>query len=242
VILKHKLFRRYIIIGKRQWFLHRKTWRELLYIGIPSSLQIGLESAAFAVSAILIGTIGAREQAAHEVAIALVTMTFMVSVGLSQAGSIRVSNALGKRNFSLLRLIGKTTLKTSLIYGASCAVLLIILRTYIPLIFTEDTEVIQIAAGLILFAGIFQISDSTQAISAGLLRGVKDVQIPTVFIGIAYWVVGLPLGSLLAFYYDMGAKGIWIGLIAGLTTSAILLSFRFKKITSVRKNLLKLVK
>src|SRR5699024_9508992 len=163
------------------------------------------------------------------VAIALVTMTFMVSVGLSQAGSIRVSNALGKRNFSLLRLIGKTTLKTSLIYGASCAVLLIILRTYIPLIFTEDTEVIQIAAGLILFAGIFQISDSTQAISAGLLRGVKDVQIPTVFIGIAYWVVGLPLGSLLAFYYDMGAKGIWIGLIAGLTTSAILLSFRFKK-------------
>lgn len=231
VVLRHKLFRKYIIIGKRQWFLNRKTWKDLLYIGIPSSLQVGMESGAFAVSAILIGTIGAREQAAHQIAMSMVALTFMVSLGLSQAGSIRVSNSFGRRDLPLLRLIGKTTFITALIYGALCAIGLIAFRSYIPYMFTQDAAVIEITLGLLLLAGIFQISDSTQAVSSGLLRGVKDVRIPTLYIAIAYWVVGLPLGSLLTFYFDMGAAGIWVGFIAGLTVSAILLSLRFRNIT-----------
>ncbi len=236
VVLRHKIFRRYIIIGKKQWFLQKKTWKDLLHIGIPSSLQVGMESGAFAVSAILIGTIGAREQAAHQIAISVVALTFMVSMGLSQAGSIRVSNTFGRKDFPLLRLIGKTTFITALIYGAACAVLIFLLKDYIPFIFTDDLSVIEIATGLLLLAGIFQISDSTQAISSGLLRGIKDVKIPTIYIAIAYWAVGLPVGSLLTFYFDMGAAGIWIGFIVGLTISAILLSLRFKNI-SKSKNL-----
>lgn len=232
VVLKHKLFRRYMIIGKRQWHLNKKTWKDLLYIGIPSSLQVGMESGAFAVSAILIGTIGAREQAAHQVAISMVALTFMVSMGLSQAGSIRVSNTFGRGDWPLMRLIGKTTLQSAVIYGALCAVLLFLFRAQIPYLFTDDIEVMSIAAGLLLLAGIFQISDSTQAVSAGLLRGIKDVKVPTLYIALAYWVVGLPTGSLLAFYYDMGAAGIWIGFIVGLSISALLLSFRFIKIAN----------
>ncbi len=239
IILKHKLFRRYIIIRKRQWFLHGRTWKDLLEIGIPSSLQVGMESGAFAVSAILIGTIGAREQAAHQIAIASVSLTFMVSVGLSQAGSIRVSNMLGRKNFSLLRLIGDSTLVTAIIYGSLCAVGIILFRSFIPGIFTEDMQVIKISLGLLLMAGIFQISDSTQAISAGLLRGIKDVRIPTLYIGIAYWVLGLPIGSLLAFYFNMDAMGIWIGFIIGLSAAAIFLSIRFKRISSSDQALLK---
>ncbi|HLS30158.1 MAG TPA: MATE family efflux transporter [Flavobacteriaceae bacterium] len=235
VVLRHKLFRRYIIIGKRQWYLNRKTWRDLLYIGIPSSLQVGMESGAFAVSAILIGTIGAREQAAHQIAISVVALTFMVSMGLSQAGSIRVSNSFGRKDLPLLRLIGKTTFITAVIYGTICAISLILLRNFIPLLFTQDTAVIEIAVTLLLFAAIFQISDSTQAVSSGLLRGIKDVRIPTLYIAIAYWVVGIPVGSLLTFYFQMGAIGIWIGFIVGLTTSAILLSLRFKNITKSDK-------
>ena len=236
VVLKHKIFRRYIIIGKRQWFLYKKTWKDLLHIGIPSSLQVGMESGAFAVSAILIGTIGAREQAAHQIAISVVALTFMVSMGLSQAGSIRVSNTFGRKDFPLLRLIGKTTFITALIYGAVCAGLIFLLKDHIPFIFTDDLSVIEIAISLLLLAGIFQISDSTQAVSAGLLRGIKDVKIPTIYIAIAYWAVGLPVGSLLTFYFDMGAAGIWVGFIVGLTISAILLSLRFKNITK-NKNL-----
>lgn len=238
VVLRHKIFRKYIIIGKRQWFLQKKTWKDLLYIGIPSSLQVGMESGAFAVSAILIGTIGAREQAAHQIAISVVALTFMVSLGLSQAGSIRVSNTFGRKDLPLLRLIGKTTLITAGIYGSLCALLIFLFRNQIPLLFTDDLPVIEISISLLLLAGIFQISDSTQAISSGLLRGIKDVKIPTIYIAIAYWVVGLPVGSLLTFYYDMGARGMWIGFIVGLTISAILLGFRFRNISKSDKVLL----
>lgn len=240
VVLRHKLFRRYIIIGKKQWHLTKSSWKNLLHIGIPSSLQVSMESGAFAVSAILIGTIGAREQAAHQIAMSTVALTFMVSMGLSQAGSIRVSNTFGRNDWSLLRLIGKTTLLTAVIYGALSAVLLVVFRTKIPLLFTEDVPVIEIATTLILFAGVFQISDATQAVSSGLLRGIKDVRIPTIYIAIAYWVLGLPIGSLLSFYFEMGAIGIWIGFIIGLTISAILLSLRFRNMTKTDRKLAKM--
>lgn len=235
VILKHSLFKRYIIIGKRQWKLNKKTWQDLLYIGIPSSLQLGMESGAFAISGIIIGTISARAQAAHQIALTLSALTFMVSMGLSQAGSIRTSNTFGRNDWPLMRIIGKTTIVTAVCYGSLCALGYIFLRSYLPLIFTEDTEVIALAASLLLYAAIFQIPDSIQAISAGLLRGVKDVRIPTIYIALAYWVVGLPIGSLLTFYFDMGASGIWIGFILGLTTSAILLTLRFKRTTKNEK-------
>lgn len=235
VVLKHKLFRKYIKLGKKQWFFKRKTWSELLYIGIPSSIQVGMETGAFAVSAILIGTIGAREQAANQIAMIMVSLTFMVSIGLSQAGSIRVSNTLGRKDYNLLRLIGKTTLVTAVIYGFLCGVLYAVFRAQLPHFFTDDATVISIAASLLLYAALFQISDSTQAVSAGLLRGIKDVRIPTLYIIIAYWVVGLPLGSLLAFHYNMGAGGIWTGFIAGLSVSAVLLTLRFLRMTAKLK-------
>ena len=90
-----------------------------------------------------------------------------------------------------------------------------------------------LAAYLLLFAALFQISDSTQAVSAGLLRGIKDVNIPTLIVGIAYWVVGIPAGCLLAFYFGMGASGIWTGFIVGLTFSSVFLTLRFKKMAMI---------
>lgn len=231
VVLRHPVFRKYRIVGKRQWHYSWKTIKDLLYIGVPSSLQLGMESGAFAVSGVLIGMIGARAQAAHQIALTLASVTFMVSMGLSQAGSIRTSNAFGRKEHRLVRLIGKTTIGSALCYGTFCAVCFILLRSYLPFLFTTDSEVIKMAATLLLFAALFQISDSTQAISAGLLRGIKDVHIPTTFIAIAYWVIGLPIGSLLTFYFHWGATGIWTGFIIGLTTSAVLLSLRFFKMT-----------
>ena len=105
----------------------------------------------------------------------------------------------------------------------------IIFKNQLPYIFNDNETVIDLASYLLLFAALFQISDSTQAISAGLLRGIKDVKTPTVFIAIAYWVIGIPVGCILAFYYKMGAAGIWTGFIVGLTISALFLSFRFFK-------------
>lgn len=229
IIFKHKTFRRYIAVRKSVWNLNWETQKELLAIGIPSSFQITMEAGAFAVSGIMIGTIGAVEQAAHQIALSLASLTFMVSMGLSQAGSIRTSNAFGRKDKMLIALIGKGTIAMALIYGSICAVGFVLFRNYLPTFFNENTEVLNMAAYLLLFAAVFQISDSTQSVSAGLLRGIKDVKIPTWFIFIAYWVVGIPAGYLLAFYFHMGAAGIWTGFIIGLTFSAVFLSLRFKK-------------
>ncbi len=235
IILYHKTFRRYIAVRSIVWKLKWKTFKELLHIGIPSSFQISMEAGAFAVSGILIGTIGAVEQAAHQIALSCASLTFMVSMGLSQAGSIRTSNSYGRNDWKLINAIGKSTLYMALIYGAFCALIFILLRNELPLIFNDNAEVVSMASYLILFAALFQISDSTQAISAGLLRGIKDVKVPTVFIAVAYWAIGIPVGCLLAFYFKMGAAGIWAGFITGLTFSATFLTFRFKKMVGKRK-------
>ena len=109
-----------------------------------------------------------------------------------------------------------------------------VFRYQLPALFNKNESVLGMAALLILFAGIFQISDSTQAIGAGLLRGIKDVKFPTILICIAYWVVGIPLGYLLAFHFDMGATGIWIGLITGLTLASLFLISRFLRMSDAR--------
>jgi MATE family multidrug resistance protein len=188
-----------------------------------------MEAGAFAVSGILIGTLGAVEQAAHQIALSCASLTFMVSMGLSQAGSIRTSNSFGRNDKNLIQVIGKSTVYMALIYGSFCAIIFILLRDQLPLIFNGNTKVVQMASYLLLFAALFQISDSTQAVSAGLLRGIKDVKVPTIFIAIAYWAVGIPVGCLLAFYFKMGAAGIWAGFITGLTFSATFLTMRFRK-------------
>lgn len=229
VILKHKTFGRYVAVGTSQWKLKAKTIRELLHIGIPSSLQIGMEAGAFAVSGIIIGTLGAVPQAAHQIALSCASFTFMVSMGLAQAGSIRVSNAFGANEHNKIAVIGKSTILTAVGYGVFCAIAFVVLRNVLPTFFNKNAAVLELSSVLLLFAAIFQISDSTQAIGAGLLRGIKDVKLPTILVGIAYWVVGLPLGYLLAFPVGWGANGIWIGLIAGLTLASVFLIVRFLK-------------
>lgn len=231
VILKHSTFRRYILVSRSQWKLKRKTMRELLHIGIPSSLQMGMEAGAFAVSGIIIGTLGAISQASHQIALSCASFTFMVSMGLAQAGSIRVSNAYGGDNFSLISKIGRSTLITALCYGIFCAIIFSVFRFQLPQLFNKNAEVLQLASALLLFAAVFQISDSTQAIGAGLLRGIKDVKVPTILVAVSYWVVGLPVGYLLAFHFKLGAQGMWLGLIAGLTLASVFLILRFLKIS-----------
>ncbi len=171
-------------MSRSQWKLKTRTLKDLLKIGVPSSLQIGMEAGAFAVTGILVGTMGAIAQASHQIAISCASFTFMVSMGLSQAGSIRVSNAFGQHNWPKITAIGKSTIYTALIYGIFCAIFFIALRWYLPTYFINENDVnraqvLELSALLLLFAAVFQISDSTQAIGAGLLRGIKDVKVPT---------------------------------------------------------------
>jgi multidrug resistance protein, MATE family len=237
VIFRHRLFTRYVAVRKNQWVLSAATFRALLRIGIPSGLQIGMEAGAFAVSGILIGTISAVDQAAHQIALSCAAFTFMASMGLAQAGSIRVSNAYGRGDFHKIGVIGKSTLWSALAYGIFCAVVFVLLRNVLPEAFNKEKEVIAMASLLLLFAAVFQISDATQAIGAGLLRGTKDVQVPTILIAVAYWVLGIPSGCILAFHFKMGAPGIWLGFIIGLTFSSCFLNARFLKMVQQKQKI-----
>jgi MATE family multidrug resistance protein len=229
VLQKHSMFSKYIAVRKIQWKLQWQTIKELLHIGVPSSMQVAMESGAFAVSGIIIGTLGAVQLASHQIAISCASVAFMVSWGLAQGGSIRVSNAWGRNNWRDISIIGRSTLLSGLLYGIFGAIIFICSRNILPRAFNNNGTVLALSSVLMLYAAIFQISDATQAIGAGLLRGIKDVKIPTVYIGIAYWVVGIPLGCLMAFIFKMGAAGMWIGFVGGLTFSSMFLNRRFFK-------------
>ena len=229
VLQKHSLFSKYIAVRKNQWKLKWHTVKELLHIGVPSSMQVGMESGAFAVSGIIIGTLGAVQLASHQIAISCASLAFMVSWGLAQGGSIRISNAWGRNNWSEISVIGRSTLMSGLLYGIFGAVFFICFRNILPRAFNNNEAVLSLSSVLMVYAAVFQISDATQAIGVGLLRGIKDVKTPTIYIAIAYWVVGIPLGCLMAFTFKMGAVGMWIGFVGGLTFSSMFLNRRFFK-------------
>ena len=235
VLFVHPFFSKYIAVRKNQWQLKKATMRELLHIGIPSSLQAAMESGAFAVSAIIIGTLGAVQLAAHQIAISCASVAFMVSWGLAQGGSIRVSNAWGRNNWSDIAVIGKSTLLSGIAYGIVGVLFFVFSRNILPKAFNDNAEVMALASVLMVYAAVFQISDATQAIGVGLLRGIKDVTVPTLLIAIAYWVVGIPMGYLMAFVFEMGAAGMWIGFVGGLTFSSIFLNRRFLRLLQRRE-------
>lgn len=222
-------FRKYWAVRGKQWHFKLHSFRQLLKIGVPTAIQVVLEAGAFAISGILVGLISAEAQAAHQIAISIASFTFMVSMGLAQACSIRISNAFGRRNRSAIMAIGRSTLSMALAYGLLCAFLLSILRWYLPPFFNQNEEVIALAAGLIIWAAVFQLPDAIQAVAAGALRGIRDVRVPTVYIALGYWVLGVPLGYFFAFYQGFGASGIWFGFIISLSFVGVMLGSRFLK-------------
>lgn len=199
----------------------------ILRIGTPVAMQYTFEVSAFSGAAVLIGTIGAVEQAAHQVAINLASMTYMMAGGISAAATIKTGNNFGKEDYLNLRLSAISSYHIVLIFMAVAALLFAGLNQYLPLIYTSDKAVINIAAQLLIIAGFFQLFDGTQVVGLGILRGLGDVNIPTFITFIAYWVIGIPIGYFLGIYMGWGANGIWYGLTLGLLVSAALLFARF---------------
>lgn len=229
VLFTHPLFKRYVAVRRNQWKLKWASIRELLRIGVPSGLQAGIETGAFAVSGIIVGTLGAVQLAAHQIALQCASLTFMVSLGLAQGCSIRISNAFGRKNWKEIGEIGKSTFYSGLLYGVICALLFILFRRPLSQIFNDDPSVIALSSMLMFYAAVFQISDATQAIGVGSLRGINDVRLPTLYMSIAYWIFGIPIGCLLTFVFGFGVTGIWIGFVLGLTFNSLFLNKRFNK-------------
>ena len=209
--------------------LYRST--RILKIGAPVAMQYTFEISAFSGAAILIGTIGVAEQAAHQVAINLASMTYMMASGISAAATIKTGNSFGQRDFTGLRLSAISSYHIILAFMTLTAIIFIGLNQYLPWMYTSDKVVILAASQLLIIAGFFQLFDGTQVIGLGILRGLGDVNIPTFITFIAYWIVGLPIGYLLGITFGMGANGIWYGLTLGLLVSSVLMFIRFDKLS-----------
>lgn len=201
----------------------------LLKIGIPTSLQGFFEVSAFGIAAVMAGQINKEAQAAHQIAINLASISFLICTGIAMASTIRVGNQLGLKNYQKLRNIGFASILQVVAFMSITSVVYILLRYFLPSLYINNEEVINIAAGLLVLASVFQIPDGVQVTAIGALRGLQDVNIPTIITFVAYWLFALPISYFLAFNTPLKAAGIWIGLTIGLTCSAILMTWRFHK-------------
>jgi len=229
-IFKSKHFKNYLKGFGKAYFTKVRSLK-ILKIGAPVALQYTFEISAFSGAAILMGTLGATQQAAHQVAINMASMTYMMASGLSAAAAIKTGNNFGKKDFAELRMSAMSSYHIVLIFMLFTATIFVLLNSYLPFLYTEDLSVIAIASQLLIIAGFFQLFDGTQVVGLGILRGMGDVNIPTIFTFIAYWIVGLPSAYYLGIIEGLGANGIWYGLTLGLLVSSGLLFLRFQVVS-----------
>ncbi|MEZ4853878.1 MATE family efflux transporter [Flavobacterium sp.] len=220
--------------------IKREVNIKIIRLGSPSAMQMFFEVALFTGAIWLSGRLGTTSQAANQVALSLASFTFMFAMGLSVAAMIRVGNQKGLGDFKKLRLVAFSIFLLATLLEIAFALIFFLFHKQLPTIFvnlndlvnySENLEVITISAQLLLVAAIFQISDGLQVVVLGALRGLQDVKVPMYITFVAYWVIGFPISIYLGIFTSLGATGIWIGLLAGLTAAAVFLFIRFNNET-----------
>lgn len=232
----HSLFKGYSLrIGFKKQRI--SLFKKILSLGFPSALQMFFEVAFFTMAIWMSGILGKNSQAANQIALNLSSMTFMFAMGLGVVAMIRVGNQFGMKTYADLRRIAISLFLLIGLFDVLFCVIYLSFNDQLPWIYLEnygaatpaDTlEVVSIAAGLLLVSGFFQITDGLQAVILGALRGIQDVNVPTTLTFISYMVIGLPVSYYLGLKTSLGAVGIWLGLLTGLSTSALLLFLRFQ--------------
>jgi MATE family multidrug resistance protein len=203
--------------------------RGQLALGLPIGVQMMFEVGAFAASALMMGWLGVATQAAHQIAINVASVTYMSASGIAAAATIRVGNLRGSGDLAGARQAGFAAYWLAFGFMGTMGLLLIGLRHLIPTYYNTDPAVVAQAATLLTIAAAFQVSDGLQVVGLGALRGLEDVKVPSVVALLAYWAIALPLGYGLGFGLKMGAPGVWVGLLTGLTIVAAVLLHRFRK-------------
>ena len=167
--------------------------------------------------------------AAHQIANHISDLTFMLAIGVGSATTIRIAHQWGAKNYEGMRMAANASIHLIIFMNSVGAVLIFGLRHWLPLLFTIDGSVIEIASDILIFTALYQLSDGLQTVGAGMLRGIQDVRAPMYIALLAYGVICLPLGLVLMFPCGLGVRGMWIGFIAGLSVAAILFHLRFRK-------------
>jgi MATE family, multidrug efflux pump len=232
---RHPEFKKYF---NNRWRsrLHNNRLKELFRLGIPNGLTYIFEVGAFTFSSVMMGWLGSSPLAAHQISLNLASISFLVTVGIGAAGTIRVGFESGIQKFQEARYAGRVALILGAGYMLISAVFVFFTRAKLAEIYTGDQEVIAFAASFLAVAAAFQFFDGIQAVAVGILRGLQDTQWPSILAFIAYWIIGLPIGYYLGFILDWKGPGIWWGLFLGLLFTAIFLTLRFERLSKKKIN------
>lgn len=225
-ILRHRNYRGLRLMERFDW----PRWAvigELLGLGVPMAVSVLMEGGIFVAVALAIATLGVDQAAAHQVALNVSSVAFMIPLGLAMAITIRVGHAAGRGDAGAVCYAGFCGITLALATQLVSAALMIGIPHAIAMLYSNDTTVVALAAQLLVLAGVFQFSDGIQVASNGALRGLKDTRVPMLIAAFAYWGVGMPVGWWLTFDRGLGARGMWMGLAAGLSVAAVLLFRRF---------------
>jgi multidrug resistance protein, MATE family len=210
-----------------------ETWQRaplgrMLRLGLPIGAQHLLEFGAFALVALMMGWMGTREMAGHQIAINLAALTFMVPLGVGDAASVLVGQAVGRGDAAATRGAARAALISGAAFMSVTAALFLVFPRGLAGLYSRDYAVLSIAAALIPIAGVFQVFDGLQVVSAGVLRGAGDTRGPMLINLLGYWVLGLPLSIYLGFFHGLGPMGLWWGLVLGLGVVATFLLIRVR--------------
>lgn len=232
-------FKKYRILG-RFWRPDWPLMRQLLTIGVPMSGMFALEFGLFAAAALLMGLIGTTALAAHQIALTVASIIFMVPMGIAMAATVRVGQAAGRREPQAAKVAGFVAIAIGGGFMVAMVVLVMATRGLIPYAFLgvhgDHAATVALASTLLLLGASFFVADGVQVIAAGALRGLSDTRVPLVIAAVCFWAVGFTLSYGLGFAAGLAAPGIWIGLSAGLALYAVLLVWRFHALT--RRNYL----
>lgn len=226
-----------VVLTRRKWIgivwkLSWRTIRHMIKLGTASGLQYIFEVGAFATAAIMVGWLGASALAAHQIALNLAAISYMAATGIAAASTIRIGNQIGLKDKRNLRIAGFSCLAMVAVFMAGAGLIFIFFRHELTALYVKDQNVRDIAAGLLIIAAAFQVSDGTQAVGLGVLRGLTDVKVPTLVTFIAFWVLAIPAGYLLGFVFGLGINGIWYALLGGLTIASIMHFIRFNRLSN----------
>jgi len=214
--------------------LHHPKWpeiRQAIRIGLPIGIQMSAEIGVFVLVGLLAGHLGETDLAAHQLVLAFASFTFTIAVGVASAGAVRVGLAVGARDQPRTRTAGFAAIAGGIAIMLVGAAIFALFPRGVARLLTDQESVIAAAVPVLLIAAVFQLSDGLQAIGAGILRGAGDTTFPLASNLVGHWLVGLPIALYLGFHRNMGIVGLWWGLCAGLTAVAILLLFRFNRLS-----------
>ncbi len=239
LLRKNVFFKRYF---KNFTFKEIKTsiLQKIINLGFPSAMQMLFEVTLFTAAIWLSGSLGKNSQAANQIALTLASSTFMVAMGFSVAAMIRVSSAKGLKDYNQMVIVARSIFLLTVVVEIFFGIVFVVFHNFLPHLFLnmsdttqmiDNGEIITIASKLFIVAAVFQISDGVQVVVLGALRGLQDVKIPMYITFVAYWIIGFPISFYLGKHTNLGATGIWIGLLAGLTAAALFLYIRFARLT-----------